>query len=89
MNDKDAKTTAEYLDKMAKHRKKAKVRAVSAQEIILQEQVNALTMQITNLPALIKESLGTSMMSEKIKRLERELAYVNKIRGRDDQRDQP
>lgn len=89
MNDKDAKTTAEYLDKMKKHRKKATVRAVSAQEIILQEQVNALTIQITNLPALIKESLGTSMMSEKIERLERELAYVNKIGGRGDQRNQP
>ena len=48
-----------------------------------------MTLQISNLSALIKESLGTSMMSEKIEQLERELAYVKKIGARNDHHDQP
>ena len=87
MSDKDPKTTAEYLDKMKKHRKKAAVRAISAQDLLLQEQVNALTTQITNLPTLIRDSLGTTLMNDKIEQLERELAQVKKISSRDDHRE--
>jgi len=87
MSDKDSKTTAEYLDKMKKHKRRAAIREVSANELLLQEQVNALTAQISSLPALIKDSLGTSNLSEKINGLERELAHIKKIGSRDDQRD--
>ena len=80
MNDKSTEETAKYLDKMQKYKRKADIRVVSAQEILLQEKVNALTEQLQNNAAIATKT------NDKIDNLERELAEIKRISARNQQR---
>ena len=57
----NAKEAAKFLDSKQKHRCKPTIKAVSAGELQLQEQVAALTAQLAAVPDIIKEALGTSV----------------------------
>ena len=92
MNDKDAKTTAEYLDKKLKYKKKVEVRAISTQDILLEEKMNALTERFASIPQMIQSSMEnslTSLMKSKIETLEQELAEIKRIGRRDNDRKTP
>jgi len=78
---------AEYLDSMKKHIKRVEIKAVTAEDTLLREQVCALTHQFTHLPQLLEDSLGSSlksMIDEKIDNIRRELASINKIQPKNE-----
>lgn len=81
------KAIADYLDSMKKHEKRIEIKAVTAEETLLREQVSALTHQFTHLPQLLENSLGTSLKSlidAKIDNIRREFADINKIQPRNE-----
>ena len=89
MNEKDAKSTAEFLDKKLKYKKKVEVRAISTQDILLEEKMNALTERFATIPQMIQNSMEnslTSLMRNKIENLEQELAEIKRIGRRDNDR---
>ena len=61
--DESAEATAKFLDSKQKYKCKPVIKAVSAGELLLQEQVAALTAQLSAVPDLIKTALGQSVDS--------------------------
>ena len=75
---------AEYLDKMKKYKKRIEIKAISAEDILLREQVSALTQQFASFPDVLRESLGTtlsSMMDAKMDSFRREISNINKVQA--------
>ena len=78
------KAIAEYLDTMKKHKRTVMIKAVAAEDTLLREQVAALTDQFSNLPEMIKESLGVSLqslMDRKFDSFRNEIFNVNKVQA--------
>ena len=87
--------TAEFLDKMKKHKRRIEVREVSAREILLQQQIDALTNQFASVPEMLsemkmfRESLSSSISSIVQNQLKNspEIADIQKIAARERSRE--
>lgn len=80
--------TAKFLDTRQKHRNKPTIKAVSAGEIQLQEQVEALTKQLAAVPELIRDALGQSvnqMVSTQMASIRDEIGTIKENSSRPDQ----
>ena len=76
--------TADYLDKMKKYKRRIEIKAVSAEDILLREQVSALTQQFASFPDILRESLGTtlsSMIDAKMDSFRTEISNINKVKA--------
>ena len=73
----DAEDKAAFLDKKLKHKKKASIRAISPTELLLQEQVDALTAQLAEVPETIKAIMAQS--DSHLKMLRSEIGEIKKI----------
>lgn len=72
-----AEDKAAFLDKKLKHKKKASVRAISPTELLLQEQVDALTAQLAEVPETIKAIMANS--DSQLQMLRSEIGEIKKI----------
>ena len=74
--------TAKFLDSKKKNLRKAGIRAISAAELQLQEQVAALTAQLAAVPDIIRETLGQSVnsaVSDQMHAIRNEIGEIKKI----------
>jgi len=74
--------TAKYLDKMKKHKRKPSVNVINTKDLILQEQIDALSAQLASFPEMIRDSLTTSISSivqQQIRSLQPETGDINKV----------
>jgi len=80
--------TAKFLDARQKHRNKPTIKAVSAGELQLQEQVETLSKQLAAVPELIRDALGQSvnqMVSSQMSSIRDEIGAIKENSSRPDQ----
>ena len=73
---------AKYLDEKKKYKKRVEIKAVSADNILLREEMTAISEQFSRLPELMKDILGSTLSTMVDDKLEQLRAEVSKVSPR-------
>ena len=69
---------------MKKYKRRIEIKAISADDVLLREQVTALTQQFASFPDVLRDSLGTtlsSMIDAKMDSFRKEITSINKVKA--------